>query len=121
MRRGHHKVCVCGGLIVGWIDLTDYLLASSYDEFIDSVNPHILQDKREIPLIYVIHHRLAILLDTRGTDVLNLELNKPKIKPSSRAALGKTICWPLGEQMWIPTEVPEAIVLGTRNVLNVIT
>ncbi|GBO19115.1 hypothetical protein AVEN_36848-1 [Araneus ventricosus] len=91
MRRGHHKVCVRGGLIVGWIDLTEYLLASSYDEFIDSVKPHILQDKRETPLTYVIHQRLAILLDAKETDVLNLELDKPKIKPSSRAALGQTL------------------------------
>ncbi|GBM63666.1 hypothetical protein AVEN_253131-1 [Araneus ventricosus] len=119
MRRGHHKVCVLDD--VGWIDLTEYLLASPYDEFIDSGKPHFLQEKRETPLTYVIHHHLAILLDTRGTDVLNLELDKPKIKHSSRAALGKTLCWPLGEQMWIPTEAPEAIVSGTRNVLNVIT
>ncbi|GBN13256.1 hypothetical protein AVEN_81208-1 [Araneus ventricosus] len=91
MRRGHHKVCVRGGLIVGWIDLTEYLLASSYDEFIDSVKPHILQNKRETPLTYVIHHCLAILLDTRKTDVLSLELDKPNIKPSSRAALGKIL------------------------------
>ncbi|GBN67107.1 hypothetical protein AVEN_121609-1 [Araneus ventricosus] len=91
MRRGTQKVCVRGGLIVGWIDLTEYLLVSSYDELIDSVKPLILQDKRETPLTYVIHHRLEILLDTRGTDVLNLELDKPKMKPSSRAALGKTL------------------------------
>ncbi|GBN43270.1 hypothetical protein AVEN_242272-1 [Araneus ventricosus] len=32
----------------------------------------------------MIHHRSAILRDTRGTDVLNLELDKPKIKHSSR-------------------------------------
>ncbi|GBN46496.1 hypothetical protein AVEN_11413-1 [Araneus ventricosus] len=83
-RRGHHKVCVLDGLIMGWIDLTEYLLASTYDEFIDSGKPHFLQEKRENPLAYVIHHRLAILLDRRGTDVLNLELDKPKIKHSSR-------------------------------------
>ncbi|GBM91996.1 hypothetical protein AVEN_183147-1 [Araneus ventricosus] len=47
MRRGHHKVCVRDGLIVGWIDLTEYLLASTYDEFIDSGKPHFLQEKRE--------------------------------------------------------------------------
>ncbi|GBN66539.1 hypothetical protein AVEN_91411-1 [Araneus ventricosus] len=54
---------------------------------------------KEIPLSgsllehlpYVIHHRLAILLDTRETDVLKLELDKPKKKPSSRASLGKTL------------------------------
>ncbi|GBO34576.1 hypothetical protein AVEN_142199-1 [Araneus ventricosus] len=89
-----------------------------------SGKPHFLQEKRKIPSTYVIHHRLAILLDTRGTDVLNLELDKPKIKHLSRGVSlrcsGKD-CWPLGEQMWIPTEVPEAIVWGTRNVLNVIT
>ncbi|GBM64555.1 hypothetical protein AVEN_232734-1 [Araneus ventricosus] len=84
MRRGHHKVCVHDGLIVGWIDLTKYLLASTYDGFIDSGKSHFLQDKREIPLTYVVYHRLAILLDTRGTDVLNLELDKPKIKHSPR-------------------------------------
>ncbi|GBM82279.1 hypothetical protein AVEN_44366-1 [Araneus ventricosus] len=84
MRRWHHKVCVCDGLIMGWIDLTEYLLASTYDEFIDSGKPHFLQEKRKIPLTYVIHHRLAILLDTRGTDVLNLEVDKPKIKHLSR-------------------------------------
>ncbi|GBN78136.1 hypothetical protein AVEN_113822-1 [Araneus ventricosus] len=61
-------------------------LASTYDEFIDSGKPHFLQEKRETPLTYVIHHRLAILLDTRGTDGLNLELDKPKIKHSSRGA-----------------------------------
>ncbi|GBN55063.1 hypothetical protein AVEN_86005-1 [Araneus ventricosus] len=120
-RRGHHKVCVLDELIVGWIDLTEYLLTSTYDEFIDSGKTHFLQGKPETPLTYVIHHRLAILLDTRGTDVLNLELDKPKLKHSSRAALGNTLCWPLGEQMWIPTDVPEAIVSGTRNVSNVIT
>ncbi|GBM15333.1 hypothetical protein AVEN_88756-1 [Araneus ventricosus] len=65
--------------------------SKSLREFIDSVKPHILQDKRETSLAYEIHHRLAILLDTRETDVLNLELDKPKIKPSSRAALGKTL------------------------------
>ncbi|GBL88055.1 hypothetical protein AVEN_133712-1 [Araneus ventricosus] len=59
------------------IDLTEYLLASSYDEFIDSGKQYFLQE-RETPLTYVVHHRLAILLDTRGTDVLNLELDKPK-------------------------------------------
>ncbi|GBN42724.1 hypothetical protein AVEN_101353-1 [Araneus ventricosus] len=84
MSRGHHKVCVLDGLIVGWIDLTEHLLASTCDEFIDSGKPHFLQEKRETPLTYVVHHRLAILLDTRGTDVLNLELDKPKIKQSSR-------------------------------------
>ncbi|GBM71530.1 hypothetical protein AVEN_41660-1 [Araneus ventricosus] len=123
MRRGYHKVCVRDGLRVGWIDLTEYLLASTYYEFIDSGKPHFLQEKRETPLTYVFYHRLAILLDTRGTDVLNLELDKPKIKHSSRGAslsCPNTICWPLGEQMWIPTEVPEAIVSGTRNVSNVI-
>ncbi|GBM85637.1 hypothetical protein AVEN_33354-1 [Araneus ventricosus] len=78
------KVCVLDGLIVGWINLTEYLLASTYDEFIDSGKPHFLQEKRETPLTYMIHHRLAILLDTRGTDALNLELEKPKIKHSSR-------------------------------------
>ncbi|GBO28203.1 hypothetical protein AVEN_151157-1 [Araneus ventricosus] len=86
MRRGHHKVC---GLIVGWIDLTEYLLASIYDEFTDSGKPHFLQGKRETPLTYVIHHRLAILLDTRGTDVFNLELDKSKIKHSSKRCLFK--------------------------------
>ncbi|GBL72433.1 hypothetical protein AVEN_115354-1 [Araneus ventricosus] len=121
MRREHHKVCVLDGLIVGWIDLIEYLLASTYDELIDSVKPHFLQGKRETLLTYVIHHILAILLDTRGAYLLNLELDKPKIKHPSRAALGKTLCWPLGVQMWIPTEVSEAIVSGTRNVLNVIT
>ncbi|GBN77092.1 hypothetical protein AVEN_170565-1 [Araneus ventricosus] len=80
-KRGHHKVCVRDGLIVGWIDLTEYLLTN--DEFIDSGKPHILQEKRETSLTNVVHHRLAILMDTRGTDVLNLELDKPKIKHSS--------------------------------------
>ncbi|GBM84999.1 hypothetical protein AVEN_4023-1 [Araneus ventricosus] len=84
MRRRHHKVCVHDGLIMVWIDLTEYLLASAYEEFIDSGKPHFLQEKRETPLTYAVHHRLAILLDTRGTDVLNLELDKPKIKHSSR-------------------------------------
>ncbi|GBL96727.1 hypothetical protein AVEN_111862-1 [Araneus ventricosus] len=84
MGRGHHKVCVCDGLIMGWIDLTEYLLASTYDEFIDSGKPHFLQEKRKTPLTYVIHHCLAILLDTKGTDVLNLELDKPNIKHLSR-------------------------------------
>ncbi|GBN81149.1 hypothetical protein AVEN_34914-1 [Araneus ventricosus] len=120
IRRGHHKVCVLDGLVVGWIDLTEYLLASTYDEFIDSVKPHFLQEKRETPLAYVIHHRLAIPAGHKVTDVPNLELDKPKIKHSSRVALRKTLCWPLGEQMWIPTEVPETIVSGTRNALNVI-
>ncbi|GBO11809.1 hypothetical protein AVEN_138358-1 [Araneus ventricosus] len=83
-KEGHHKLCVLDGLIVGWIDLTEYLLASTYDEFIDSGNPHFLQEKRETSLTYVIHHRLAILLDRRGIDVLNLELDKTKIKHSSR-------------------------------------
>ncbi|GBO18758.1 hypothetical protein AVEN_8594-1 [Araneus ventricosus] len=81
MMRMHHKVCVRDGLIVGWINLTEYLLAITNDEFI--VKPHFLQEKRETRLTCVVHHRLAILLDTRGTDVLNLELNKPKIKHSS--------------------------------------
>ncbi|GBM16740.1 hypothetical protein AVEN_9339-1 [Araneus ventricosus] len=58
--------------------------ASTYDEFIDSGKPHFLQEKRETPLTYVVHHRLAILLDTRGTDVINLELDTPKIKHLSR-------------------------------------
>ncbi|GBM04952.1 hypothetical protein AVEN_255793-1 [Araneus ventricosus] len=84
MRGGHQKVCVHDGLIVGCIDLTEYLLASTYDEFIDSGKPHFLQEKREPPWTYVTHDRLAILLDTRGTDVLNLELDKMKIKHSSR-------------------------------------
>ncbi|GBN73676.1 hypothetical protein AVEN_226643-1 [Araneus ventricosus] len=86
MRKGHHKVCVRDGLIVGWIDLIEYriLLASTYDEFIDSGKPHFLQEKRETFLTYVVHHHLAILLYTRGTDVLNLELDKPKIKHLSR-------------------------------------
>ncbi|GBN86063.1 hypothetical protein AVEN_127605-1 [Araneus ventricosus] len=84
MRREHHKVCVRDGLIVGWINLTEYLLASTYDEFIDSGKPHFLQEKRETLLTYVVHHRLAILLDTRGTNLLNLEVDKPKIKHSSR-------------------------------------
>ncbi|GBM28225.1 hypothetical protein AVEN_181299-1 [Araneus ventricosus] len=84
MRRVHHKVCVHDGLIVGWIGLTEYLLASTYDEFIDSGKPHFLQEKRETLFTYVVHHRLAILLDTRGTDVLNLELDKPKITHSFR-------------------------------------
>ncbi|GBN05849.1 hypothetical protein AVEN_187262-1 [Araneus ventricosus] len=121
MRTVHHKVCVLDELIVGGIDLTEYLLASTYDEFIDSGKPHFLQEKQETPLAYVIHHCLAILLNTRGTGVLNLELDKPKIKHSSRAALGKTLCWPLREQMWISTEAPEAIVSGARYALNVIT
>ncbi|GBM24190.1 hypothetical protein AVEN_4943-1 [Araneus ventricosus] len=72
MRKGHHKVCVRDGLIVGWIDLTEYLLASTYNEFIDSRKPHFLQEKRETLLTYVVDHRLAILLHTRGTDVFNL-------------------------------------------------
>ncbi|GBM57063.1 hypothetical protein AVEN_157029-1 [Araneus ventricosus] len=66
MRRGHHKVCALDGLIVGWIDLTEYLLESTYDEFIDSLKPHFLQEEQETPLTYVIYHRLAIPLDTRG-------------------------------------------------------
>ncbi|GBN28074.1 hypothetical protein AVEN_78428-1 [Araneus ventricosus] len=82
MRRGHHNVCVRDGLIVGWIDLTEYFLANTYDEFIDSGKPHFLQEKRATPLTYVVHHRLAILLDTRGTDELNLELDKQKIEVS---------------------------------------
>ncbi|GBN35765.1 hypothetical protein AVEN_6906-1 [Araneus ventricosus] len=81
MRRVHHKACVSDGLIVEWIDLAEYLLASTYDEFIDSGKPHFLQ---ETLLTYVVHHRLAILLDTRGKDVLNLELDKPKITHSFR-------------------------------------
>ncbi|GBO02222.1 hypothetical protein AVEN_209455-1 [Araneus ventricosus] len=84
MRKGHHKVCVRDGLIVEWIDLTEYLLESTYDEFIDSGKQHFLQEKRETLFTYVVHHRLAILLHTRGTDELNLELDKPKIKYSSR-------------------------------------
>ncbi|GBM83148.1 hypothetical protein AVEN_99246-1, partial [Araneus ventricosus] len=32
---------------------------------------------------YMLHHRLAVLLNTRGTDVFNLELDKQK-KHSSR-------------------------------------
>ncbi|GBN00471.1 hypothetical protein AVEN_21279-1 [Araneus ventricosus] len=84
MRTGPHKVCVRDGLIVEWIDLTENLLASTHDEFVDSGKPHFLQEKRETPLSYVVHHHLAILLDTRGTDVLNLELDKLKIKHSSR-------------------------------------
>ncbi|GBN28058.1 hypothetical protein AVEN_215458-1 [Araneus ventricosus] len=84
MRRGNYKVCDRDGLIVGWIDLTEYLLASTYDEFIGSRKPHFLEKKRETPLTYVVHHHLAILLDTRGTDVLNLELDKPKITHSFR-------------------------------------
>ncbi|GBN03330.1 hypothetical protein AVEN_97523-1 [Araneus ventricosus] len=82
MRWGHHKVCVRDGLMVGWIDLTEYLLASTYDEFIDSGKPHFLQEKRETFLTYVVHHSLAILLDTKGTDELNLELDMPKIEVS---------------------------------------
>ncbi|GBN09038.1 hypothetical protein AVEN_249078-1 [Araneus ventricosus] len=78
-------MCARDGLIVGWIDLTEYLLASTYDEFIDSGKPHFLQERRETPLTYVFHHRLAILLDTRGTDVLSLKLDKPEIKHSSRS------------------------------------
>ncbi|GBM16232.1 hypothetical protein AVEN_195348-1 [Araneus ventricosus] len=77
-------MCVRDGLIVRWIDLTEYLLASTYDEFIDAGKPHFLQEKREAPLTYVVHHRLANLLDTRGTNMLNLELDKPKIRHSSR-------------------------------------
>ncbi|GBN20429.1 hypothetical protein AVEN_215664-1 [Araneus ventricosus] len=84
MRRRHDKVCVRDGLIMRWTDLTEYLLASTYDEFIDSGKPHFLQEKRETPLTYVIHHRLAILLDTRAADVLNLELVKPRIRHLSR-------------------------------------
>ncbi|GBN23854.1 hypothetical protein AVEN_25851-1 [Araneus ventricosus] len=114
MRRRHHKVCVRDRLTMGWIDLTDYLLLSTYDEFIDSVKAHFLQENRKTLLAYVIHRRLEILLDTRGTDVLNLELDKPKIKHSPRCVSlrcpGKDSLLPLGEQMWIPTEVPEAIV-----------
>ncbi|GBM49424.1 hypothetical protein AVEN_163654-1 [Araneus ventricosus] len=91
MRRGHHKVCALDGLIVGWIDLTEYLSASTYDELTESVKSHFLQEKRKTLLTYVIHHRLAFQLDTRGTDVLNLKLDKQKIKNSSRAALGKTL------------------------------
>ncbi|GBO21967.1 hypothetical protein AVEN_237234-1 [Araneus ventricosus] len=63
---------------------TAQIAPTTYDEFIDSGKLHFLQDKREPPWTYVIHHRLAILLNTRGTDVLNLELDKPKIKHSSR-------------------------------------
>ncbi|GBN56403.1 hypothetical protein AVEN_182659-1 [Araneus ventricosus] len=66
------------------MDLIEYLLASIYVEFIDSGKPYFLQEKRETLLRYVVHHRLAILLHTRGTDVLNLELDKPKIKHTSR-------------------------------------
>ncbi|GBM75503.1 hypothetical protein AVEN_42995-1 [Araneus ventricosus] len=84
MRRRHNKVCVRDGLIMGWIDLTENLLSSTYDEFIYSDKPYFLQEKRETPLTYVVQHHLAILLDTRGTDVLNLELDKPEIKHSSR-------------------------------------
>ncbi|GBM84056.1 hypothetical protein AVEN_143482-1 [Araneus ventricosus] len=82
--RGHHEVCVGNGLIVGWIHLTEYLLASTYDKFIDSGKPLFLQEKREPPWTYGIHLRLAILLNTRRADVLNLELDKSKIKHSSR-------------------------------------
>ncbi|GBN49811.1 hypothetical protein AVEN_46071-1 [Araneus ventricosus] len=82
MRRVHHKVCVRDGLIVGWIDLTEYFLASTYDEFINSGKPHFLQEKRDTLFV---HHRLATLLDTRGTDVLNSELDKPKITHSFRS------------------------------------
>ncbi|GBN19031.1 hypothetical protein AVEN_104266-1 [Araneus ventricosus] len=112
MRRGHHKV--------GWIDLTEYLLACTYDEFIDSGKPHFIQEKQEILLTYVVNHRLAILLDTRGTDVRNLELDKPKIKHSSR---GVTLSCP-GKDYLLAirgTDVDPPIVSGTRNVLNVIT
>ncbi|GBL84676.1 hypothetical protein AVEN_191128-1 [Araneus ventricosus] len=84
MRRGHHKVCVRDRLTVGWIDLTEYILASTYDEFNFLENHTFYKKKRETPLIYVVHHCLAILLDTRETDVLNLELDKQKIKHSSR-------------------------------------
>ncbi|GBL86138.1 hypothetical protein AVEN_89164-1 [Araneus ventricosus] len=84
MMWGNLKVCARDGLIVGWIDLTECLLASTYNEFIDSGKPNFLQEERETPLTYVIHHHLAILPDTRGTDVFNLQLDKPKIKHSSR-------------------------------------
>ncbi|GBL91071.1 hypothetical protein AVEN_184447-1 [Araneus ventricosus] len=106
MRRVHHKVCILDELIVGWIYLTKYLLESTYNKFIDSGKPHFLQEERKTPLTYVIHHRLTILLDTRETDVLNLQLDEPKIKHSSRGvylnALGKTICCPLENRCGSP-------------------
>ncbi|GBL86967.1 hypothetical protein AVEN_218695-2-1, partial [Araneus ventricosus] len=105
MRKGYHKVCVRFGFIVEWIDLTEYLLAGTYDEFIDSGKPHFLQEKGETLLTYVVHHRLAILLHTRGTDVLNSELDKPKIKYLSR---GVSLSCP-GKD-YLP-QVPQDIVL----------
>ncbi|GBO12489.1 hypothetical protein AVEN_60394-1 [Araneus ventricosus] len=53
----------------------------------DAGKPQFLQEKRETPLTYVVHHRLGILLDTRVTDMLNLELDKPKIKSSRGVSL----------------------------------
>ncbi|GBM47742.1 hypothetical protein AVEN_237975-1 [Araneus ventricosus] len=86
---------------------------------------HTFDKKSEKPL--VLHYRLAVLLNSRGTDVFNLELDK-QTKHSSRGvslswALGKTICWPLGEQMWIRTQVlppvyPESNSLGNKECIE---
>ncbi|GBM30164.1 hypothetical protein AVEN_134208-1 [Araneus ventricosus] len=81
----------------------------------------------------MLHHCLAVLLNTRGTDVFNLELDKQK-KHSFRgvplSCPGKDYLLAIGEQTWIRTqELPSVYpernigikVSGRRNVLNIIT
>ncbi|GBM68486.1 hypothetical protein AVEN_96970-1, partial [Araneus ventricosus] len=50
---------------------------------------------------------LAVLLNTMGTDVFNLELDEQKKHSSRGVSLnrpGKDYLLPLGEQMWIRTQ-----------------
>ncbi|GBM12623.1 hypothetical protein AVEN_146798-1 [Araneus ventricosus] len=76
----------------------------------------------------MLHHRLAVLLNTKGADVFNFELDKQK-KHSSR---GVSLSYP-GKDCPLairgtdvdphtyPLYTLKVIVSGTRNVLNIIT
>ncbi|GBL79841.1 hypothetical protein AVEN_28909-1 [Araneus ventricosus] len=119
------------------MDVRDYLLTSTYDEFIDAETPAIrastslsspaghnrntcaqfrpsrrwgggtikcwkttlLTRKARNSCDIVLHHRLAVLMDKREIDVLNLELDKQKIKHSSGgvslSCLGKKYLLPI--------------------------
>ncbi|GBM51369.1 hypothetical protein AVEN_110819-1 [Araneus ventricosus] len=88
---------------------------------------HTFDKKSEKPL--VLYYRLAVLLNTRGTDVFNLGLDK-QTKHSSR---GVSLSCPGKDYLLVirGTDVdphtritpvyPESNSLGTRNVSNIIT
>ncbi|GBM99770.1 hypothetical protein AVEN_268036-1 [Araneus ventricosus] len=72
---------------------------------------------------YMLHHRLAVLLNTRGTDVFNLELDEQKKRSSRGVSLscpGKDYLLAIrGTDVDPHTSIPlynlKVIVSGTRN------